>query len=72
MVALDRRRKQCVVALQGDAHGLRFGFPEVGRAFDVGKQEGGRDQRSIAQGKFCRSHSLPRWFVVGNHLAIAV
>jgi hypothetical protein len=65
-VALDRRGEQDVVALQGNTHGLRLALPQAGRAFDVGKQEGGGDQRCIAQTQFCQSHSQSRALVTGE------
>jgi hypothetical protein len=42
-----RLRHQAIMASQGSFHRLMVGFPQAGRAFDIGKQEGKRHQPEV-------------------------
>jgi hypothetical protein len=42
-----RLRHQAIMASQGSFHRLMVGFPQAGRAFDIGEQEGKRHRPEV-------------------------
>jgi hypothetical protein len=50
-----RLRHQAIMASQGSLHRLMVGFPQAGRAFDIGEQEGKRHRPEVGWRIGCRA-----------------